>query len=75
VFLPKVISKKYDYKSEKDDFKVIYNYDMHDSLSPCSELNKNVTQILYYIVFKYLYSAPQQPWANSSISSKKRDKF
>jgi len=19
---------------------------------------------LYYIVFKYLYSAPQQPWAN-----------
>src|SRR6218665_1337582 len=31
------------------------------------------------IVFKYLYSAPQQPWANrgafGSISSKKRDKF
>jgi len=34
---------------------------------------------LYCIVFKYLYSAPQQPWANrgafGSISSKKRDKF
>jgi len=31
------------------------------------------------MVFKYLYSAPQQPWANrgtfGSISSKKRDKF
>ena len=30
-------------------------------------------------VFKYSYSAPQQPWANrgafGSISSKKRDKF
>jgi len=31
------------------------------------------------MVFEYLYSAPQQPWANrgafGSISSKKRDKF
>jgi len=31
------------------------------------------------MVFKYLYSAPQQPWANrgafGSIISKKRDKF
>ena len=35
--------------------------------------------LLYCIVFKYLYSAPQQPWANrgafGSISSKKRDKI
>src|SRR6218665_574497 len=35
--------------------------------------------LLYCIVFKYLYSSPQQPWANigafGSISSKKRDKF
>ena len=35
--------------------------------------------VLYCIVFKYLYSAPQQPQANrgafGSISSKKRDKF
>jgi len=35
--------------------------------------------VLYCIVSKYLYSAPQQPWANrgtfDSISSKKRDKF
>jgi len=34
---------------------------------------------LYCIVFKYLYSDPQQPQANrgacGSISSKKRDKF
>jgi len=32
---------------------------------------------IYCIVFKYLYSAPQQPWVNrgafGSISSKKRD--
>jgi len=32
--------------------------------------------VLYRIVFRYLYSAPQQPWANrgafGSISSKKR---
>src|SRR6218665_1363835 len=35
--------------------------------------------VLYCIVFKYLYSAPQQPKANrgacGSISSKKRDKL
>ena len=35
--------------------------------------------ILYCIVFQYLYSAPQQPWANRCVSgsliSKKRDKF
>jgi len=33
---------------------------------------------VYCIVFQYLNSAPQQPWANrgpcGSISSKKRDK-
>ena len=33
---------------------------------------------LYCIVFKYLYSAPKQPWANRGafclISSKKRDR-
>src|SRR6218665_861226 len=39
-----------------------------------------VSIVLYCNVFKYLYSAPQQPWANrgvffGSISSKKRDKF
>jgi len=38
-----------------------------------------MTDLLHYIVFKYLYSAPQQLWANRgafrSISSKKRDKF
>jgi len=37
------------------------------------------SHLLYCIVFEYLYSAPQQPWANrgafDSISSKKRDKF
>jgi len=36
-------------------------------------------KLLYCIVFKYLNSAAQQPWANrgtfGSISSKKRDKF
>src|SRR6218665_115848 len=35
--------------------------------------------LLYCIVFKYLYSAPQQPWPNrgafGSISSKKRDEL
>jgi len=35
--------------------------------------------LLYGMVFKYLYSALQRPWANrcafGSISSKKRDKF
>jgi len=35
--------------------------------------------VSYGMVFKYLYSAPQQPWANrgalGSINSKKRDKF
>jgi len=45
-----------------------------------SVYNDNIdNNILYCIVFKYLYSAPQQPWANrgafGSISSKKRDKF
>src|SRR6218665_1970115 len=39
----------------------------------------NMIIVLYCIVFKYLYSAPQQPWTNrgafGSISSKKRDKF
>jgi len=41
--------------------------------------NKGLTIVLHCIVFKYLYSTPQQPWANrgtfGSISSKKRDKF
>jgi len=35
--------------------------------------------VFYGMVFKYLYSARQQPWANRGafglISSKKRDKF
>src|SRR6218665_1816448 len=38
-----------------------------------------VSIVLYCNVFKYLYSTPQQPWANrgafGSISSKKRHKF
>src|SRR6218665_4130237 len=49
---------------------------------PCGRVAKDVVGffiVLYCIVFKYLYSAPQQPKANrgacGSISSKKRDKF
>ena len=45
----------------------------------CEVLCKITYTRIFCIVFKYLYSAPQQPWANrgafSSISSKKRDKF
>ena len=42
--------------------------------------NNSVYLILYFcIVFKYLYSASRQPWANGgalgSIRFKKRDKF
>ena len=42
-------------------------------------LDKDPFFVLYCIVLKYLYSAPQQPWANrgafGSISSKKRHKL
>ena len=49
---------------------------MYVCLSVCLPAN---LPVLYCIVFKYLYKAPQQPWAIrgafGSISSKKRDKF
>ena len=42
-------------------------------------LSGSLEALLYCIVFKYLYSAPQQLWANrgafGSISSKKIDRF
>src|SRR6218665_245254 len=62
---------------------------MHDNRSPnaqglnsaCRRCRKNTNSLarmcITSIVFKYLYSATQQPWANrgsfGSISSKKRD--
>jgi len=30
----------YEYNSEKNEIKVMYNFEMHDSLPPCSQLNK-----------------------------------
>jgi len=30
----------YEYNSEKNAFKVLYNIEMQDSLPPCSEFNK-----------------------------------
>jgi len=38
------------YNSKKNTFKVMYNFDMHDSLPPCSKLNKNLKQIDYFML-------------------------
>ena len=47
MFLPKVISKRYmaqvcEYNSEKNEFRVMYSFEMHDFLPPCSQLNQNL---------------------------------
>jgi len=34
------MAQVYEYNSEKKAFQVIYNFEMHDSLPPCSELKK-----------------------------------
>jgi len=41
------MAQVYDYDSKKNALKVMYNFVMHDSLPPCSELNKNLKQIDY----------------------------
>ena len=41
------MAQVYDYNSEKKEFKVMYSFEMHDFLSPCSQLNKNFKQIDY----------------------------
>jgi len=54
---------------------VIYYTDLEGALF----IHAILKNILYCIIFKYLYSAPQHPWSNrgafASINSKKRDKF
>ena len=44
------MAQAYEYNSEKNAFKVMYNFEVHDSLPPCSELNKNLKQIDYLML-------------------------
>jgi len=44
------MAQVYEYNSKKNVFKVMYNFIMHDSLPPCSELNKNLKQIDYLML-------------------------
>ena len=41
------MAQVYEHNSKKNAFKVMYNFVMHDSLPPCSELNKTLKQIDY----------------------------
>ena len=44
------MTQVFEYNSEKNAFEVIYNFEMHDSLPPCSELNKYLEQIDYLML-------------------------
>ena len=39
------MAQVYKYNSENNEFKVMYNNEMHDSLTPRFQLNKNFKQI------------------------------
>ncbi len=44
------MAQVYEYNSEKNEFKVMYSFEMHDFLPPCSQLNKNLKQIDYLML-------------------------
>ena len=44
------MAEVHEYNSEKNAFEVMYNFEMHDFLPPCSELNKNLNQIDYLML-------------------------
>jgi len=44
------VAQVYKYNSEKNAFEIMYTFEMHDSLPPCSELNKNLKQIDYLML-------------------------
>ena len=44
------MAQVYEYNSEGNAFEVMYHFEMHDSLPPCSELNKNLKQIEYLML-------------------------
>jgi len=54
MFLPMLLVKDmaqvYEYNSEKNEFKVMYSFEMHDFLAPYSQLNKNFKQIDYLML-------------------------
>ena len=39
------MAQVYEYNFEKNAFKVMYNFEMYDSIPPYSELNKNLKRI------------------------------
>jgi len=40
----------YEYNSEKNEFKVMHSFEMHDFLPPCSQLNTNFKQRDYLML-------------------------
>ena len=53
----------YEYNSKKNEFKVMYGFEMHGFLPPCFQLNKNFKQI------DYLMLAVQFAGGKSGLSS------
>ena len=44
------MAQVYEYNSEKNEFKVMHSFEMHDFLSPCSQLNTNFKQRDYLML-------------------------
>jgi len=44
------VAQVYEYNSEKNAFEIMHTFEMHNSLPPCSELNKNLKQIDYLML-------------------------